>query len=225
MPTKVTIIERIGEQKLILPILVARALAAHARLTYYLGLLQMAHARAIAPDEPAPSLRVEREASGVTDSSFDRIVEGSSTIGGNALHIPQAESIVEHLFDELRLMLSPLEVAGLTRPEVHERFEIYQRRLDDLVAHAPGCRDDHVIVGAIAGLNRLSGNGHDSAHRLAIDLHGEINRLQSNVVEETIDGARVLDVTPDDRPLVSAFMKGVNSTAPLKFDHAGLDTR
>ena len=152
MPTKVTIIERIGEQKLILPILVTRALAAHARLTYYLMLVQTAYARAIAPDEQAPSLRVEREASGVTDSSFDRIVAGSSMIGSNTLHMPQAESIVEQLFDELRLMLPPLEIASLTRPEVHARFDIYQRRFNDLVAHMPVCHEDQLTVGAIAVL-------------------------------------------------------------------------
>jgi hypothetical protein len=224
MPTKLTIIERIGEQRLILPILVARALAANARLTYYLMLLRTAYAWAIAPDEPARSLRAEREASGVTDSSFDRIVEGSSTIAGHTLHIPQAESIVEHLFEELRLMLPPLEIAGLTHPEVHARVEMYQRRLDDLVAHAPSCHDDQLIVGAVAVLIGLSANGHDTAHQLANDLHGELNRLQSNAVEETIDGARVFGVTEADRPLVRAFMKGVNETAPLKFDQPGLDT-
>src|SRR4029453_16223619 len=109
MPTNLTISERIGEQRLILPILVARALAANARLTYYLMLLRTAYAWAIAPDEPARNLRAEREASGVPGISFDRTVEGSSTIAANTLHIPQAESIVEHLFEELRLMMPPLE--------------------------------------------------------------------------------------------------------------------
>ena len=215
MPTKETIIERIGEQRLIMPILVGRALAANERLTYYLMLLRAAHACAIAPDEPAPNLRVEREASGVTDSSFDRIVEGSSTIGPDTLHIPQVESIVAHLFEELRLMLPPLEVAGLTRPEIHERFEIYRGRFDDLVAHAPLCHDDQLIVGAIAMLTGLTRNSHDTAYQLAIDLHDELDRLQSNVAEEIIDGARVFGVTPADWPLIRAFMKGLNDTAPL----------
>ena len=107
-----------GEQGLLLPALVARALAANDRLEYYLTLLQTAQAYATAPSEPAPSLRLAREASGVTDSSLDRIVEGSSTIGSNTLHIPNVESIVEQLFDELRLMLPPLEVAGRTHPDV-----------------------------------------------------------------------------------------------------------
>jgi hypothetical protein len=224
MPTKATIIERIGEQGLLLPALVARALAANDRLEYYLTLLQAAQAYAIAPGESAPSLRVAREASGITDSSLDRIVDGSSTIGSNTLHIPQVESIVERLFEELRLMFPPLEVAGRTHPDVHARVDMYRRRLADLVAHAPLCHDDQVIVGAFTVLTGGPGNGHDTAHQLAIDLHGELTRLKASVVGETIDGARVYGVTAADRPLVRAFMKGVNETASLKFSHPGLDT-
>jgi len=224
MPTKATIIERIGEEGLLLPALVARALAANERLEYYLTLLQTAHAYAVAPREPVPSLRLAREASGLTDSALDRIVEGSSTIGSNTLHIPHAESIVEHLFEELRLMLPPLEVAGRAHPDIHARFDIYRRRLDDLVAHAPLCHEDQLIVSAVALLTRVTGNGHDTAHQLATDLRGELTRLQATVLAETIDGAHAYGVTAADRPLVRAFMKGVNETASLKFDHPGLDT-
>jgi hypothetical protein len=224
MPTKATIIERMGEQSLLLPALVARGLAANERLEYYLTLLQAAHAYAVAPRGPAPSLRMAREASGLTDSALDRIVEGSSTIGGNTLHIPHAESIVEHLFEELRLMLPPLEVAARAHPDLHARLDIYRRRLDDLVAHAPMCHEDQLIVGDLALLTRVSGNGHDTAHQLALDLHGELTRLETTVLAETIDGARAYGVTAADRSLVRAFMKGVNETASLKFDHPGLDT-
>ena len=39
-----------------------------------------------------------------------------------------------------------------------------------------------------------------------------------------MDGATVYGLTDTDRALVAAFMAGVNSTAPLKFDHPGLGT-
>jgi len=213
-----------GEQSLLLPALVARGLAANGRLEYYLTLLRTAHAYALAPIGPVPSLRLAREASGLTDSALDRIVEGSSTIGSDTLHIPHAESIVEHLFEELRLMLPPLEVAGRANPDVQSRLDIYRRRLDDLVAHAPSCHEDQLMVGAIAMLTRASGNGHDTAHQLAVDLRGELMRLEATVLAETIDGAQAYGLTDADRPLVRAFMKGVNQTASLKFDHPGLDT-
>src|SRR5262249_3471806 len=44
------------------------------------------------------------------------------------------------------------------------------------------------------------------------------------VTMETVDGARVYSILDADRPLIRAFMKGVNETASLKFDHPGLVT-
>ena len=153
-----------------------------------------------------------REASGITDSALDRIVEGSSTIGGNTLHIPHAESIVEHLFEELRLMLPPLEVAGRAHPDVQVRFEIYRRRLDDLVAHAPLCHEDQLIVGAIAMLTRAirerprhGASAGDRPARRARCVS------QANVVgRDHRRRTRLRRSRPADRPLVRAFMKGVN---------------
>jgi hypothetical protein len=224
MPTKASILERIGDDGLLLPQLVMRALAANDRLKYYLTLLQAACAYATAPRSPAPSLRVEREASGITDSSLDHIIEGSSTIGVDRLHVPHAGSIIEQLFDELRVMLHPLSVAQRTHPEVRPRVDVYKRRLDALVAHAPMCHDDQLMTRAVAVLTGRRGNGHDTAYQLAMDLHGELNRLLASVAEDTIEGARVYDITPADRPLVLAFMTGINETAHLKFDHPGLGT-
>ncbi|MCU0974032.1 MAG: DUF47 family protein, partial [Burkholderiales bacterium] len=40
----------------------------------------------------------------------------------------------------------------------------------------------------------------------------------------TVDGAMTYGLEPGDRSLVAAFMRGVNRTAPLKFDHPGLGT-
>src|SRR5262245_14440633 len=101
MSSKVAIIERIGEDGLLLPVVITRALAANERVRYYLALLQAAHAYATARSRPAPSLRAQREASGVSDRSFDHIVEDSSTIGAHSLHVPRAASILEQLFEEL----------------------------------------------------------------------------------------------------------------------------
>src|SRR5262245_13790498 len=110
MPTKAAIIEKIGENGLLLPELITRGLAANDRLKYYLTLLQAAQSHASSPRLPAPNLRIEREASGVTDMSLDHIVEASSDLGTDTLQIPAAGSIVKHLFDELRLMVEPLRV-------------------------------------------------------------------------------------------------------------------
>ena len=57
-----------------------------------------------------------------------------------------------------------------------------------------------------------------------MDLHRELNELQRRVASEILDGANVYGISESDRALVVAFMAGVNSTAPLKFDHPGLGT-
>ena len=58
----------------------------------------------------------------------------------------------------------------------------------------------------------------DGLHILIMDLHKELNRLQSEISTEEIEGAKAYRIVQADRSLVAAFMKAVNRTAPLKFD-------
>ena len=57
-----------------------------------------------------------------------------------------------------------------------------------------------------------------------MDLHKQLNAMQAELAEETLDGAAAYNLAEADRPLVSAFMKGLNRTAKLKFNHPGLAT-
>jgi hypothetical protein len=57
-----------------------------------------------------------------------------------------------------------------------------------------------------------------------MNLHKELNTLQSKISQESIGGASVYGLTENDRKCVEAFMSGVNETAKLKFDHVGLGT-
>ncbi|NNL99790.1 MAG: DUF47 family protein, partial [Gammaproteobacteria bacterium] len=59
---------------------------------------------------------------------------------------------------------------------------------------------------------------------LVMDLHKALNALQAALAVESIDGAMVYGLEAGDRALVAAFMRGLNATAPLKFDHPGLGT-
>jgi len=224
MPAKVAIIEQIGEHGLLLPELIARGLAANDRVKYYLTLLQAAQARAQAPQQSASNLRVQRETSGVTDASLDDVVEASASRGNNTTYIPGARMILDHVFEDLRRMLPALQAAGDTRPDIRERADLYQRRLEELIATMPSCTDDLVTSSTISTLTALSRNGHDTVHQLIIDMHGELNSLLAAVSAETIDGASVYGLTDPDRVLVRAFMRGVRETAGLKFDHPGLAT-
>jgi uncharacterized protein Yka (UPF0111/DUF47 family) len=57
-----------------------------------------------------------------------------------------------------------------------------------------------------------------------MDLHKRLNALQADMAEETLDGAAAYNLAETDRPLVAAFMAGLNRTARLKFTHPGLAT-
>jgi hypothetical protein len=57
-----------------------------------------------------------------------------------------------------------------------------------------------------------------------MDLHKALNRLAAGCAEEVLAGAHVYALLPEDRAIVEAFMRGVDSTRALKFDHPGLDT-
>jgi uncharacterized protein Yka (UPF0111/DUF47 family) len=57
-----------------------------------------------------------------------------------------------------------------------------------------------------------------------MDLHKALNRLAAGAAEETIAGAHAFGLHADDRPAVEAFMRGLQATAHLKFDHPGLAT-
>jgi hypothetical protein len=224
MPAKVAIIEQIGERGLLLPELIARALAATDRVKYYLALLQAGQARAQAPQQPASNLRVQREATGLADASLDHVVEASVDRGNHTTYIPGACVIIDRLFEELRRMLSALDAAAPARPALGERVVLYRRRLDELNVAVPCCPDDMVTDATISGLASLSRNGHDTVHQLIIDLYGELGALQANVSPENVDGARAYGLTDPDRALVRAFMAGVKETSALKFDHPGLGT-
>ena len=224
MASKISVIEQIGETNLLLPELINRGLVARDHVKYYVALLQAAETYAGAPHHPAPTLRVEREASGIADPTFDHIVPASRAISEALVRIPGASIVLEHIFGDLRQMLQPLRTAARMHPELQERFDVYHRRLEQLIAEAPPCPDDQVTISAIEALVRRTQNGRDSVHQLAMDLHWELNRLSGTVSTESIDGATAFGLTPADRTLVRVFMAGVNDTRRLKFDHPGLDT-
>jgi uncharacterized protein Yka (UPF0111/DUF47 family) len=97
-------------------------------------------------------------------------------------------------------------------------------RFSALRASVPFGAADDVELRAVTRLTALSDGDGDSLHRLVMDLHKALNRLAAAHAEETLAGARVSALLPDDRPAVEAFMRGVAATAKLKFGHPGLAT-
>ncbi len=223
MAVKTDILEALGETALVLPRLINRALSANDRVKYFFTLFQNARQHADAPGTDVPSLREEREASGVEDATLDAVVT-ASVREGSTLHIPEAARVHAAILQGIAEMLEPLKVAGsgdAARSVVHNAL---RQRLDNLTALAPSFDDDLISADYIDALTRGRGDERDGLHVLVMDLHRELNQLQRDIATESIEGAAVYAIGDSDRPFIAAFMAGVKETAALKFDHPGLAT-
>jgi pyruvate,orthophosphate dikinase len=210
------IIEALGDGRLLLPRLVADALAANDRVKYLLTLLQDARAAADGAGV-AGSLREERVASGIDDARLDRVVPGSSRERDGLYRIPGARRLSDRAVAEVATMLAPLERAPVPAAQaLAERTAVL----------ADGLAIDGDLISA-EDVARLTGGpdaGADSLHLVVMDAHRELNALEATMATESVGGARVHDLEPADRPLVAAFMRGVAGTERLRADHPGLGT-
>src|SRR6185369_9564464 len=218
MSEKTRIVSALGEQRLLLPFLLNEALSANDRAKYRLTLLQTAKARVDSPDGAFSDLRTERLACGIADAAYDDIVAGSVRHDADTYLLPKVGELCSGLHADMAAMLAPLEAARV--PEMR----LLQKRLEEL-SLTPWHGADNTITGntisRLAAGDRAQG---DSLHLLIMDIHKLLNRLQAEIATEGIDGAQTYGLRADERPLVSAFMKGVNRTRALKFDHPGLDS-
>lgn len=215
---KSRIVDELGESALLLPELVNRGLAANDRVKYYFTVLQSARDHADRPGDTLPELRLEREASGVDDPLLDEAIRDSTRGEGGTYHIPGAAGIHRLILDGIGEMLAPIAAVGASQAaDLRRRLQ----RLDHGLS-APA--DAAVSNGYIQAMTRVQTESEDSPHRLVMDLHKALNRLQAELAPEVLDGARVHGLEVQDRPRVQAFMAGLHDTAALKFDHPGLDT-
>jgi len=218
MLAKKTMIRELGEDELILPTLVNTALAANDRIKYYFTLLQAAQARARHPRGDYSNLRTEREAAGIDNPAFDRIVSESQMAGPGQYQIPDAGAILSGIRSCLKDMAAPV----ISRND--EKGGMFRARLEALLSGIPQVEGDIVADEVIQKITAGEQSAGDSVHLLVIDLHKALNTLQADLASEIIDGAMTYLLEDDDRELVAAFMRGVRRTAPLKFDHPGLGT-
>jgi uncharacterized protein Yka (UPF0111/DUF47 family) len=133
---------------------------------------------------------------------------------GSRSESARAVTIVRDAFADVAEMLEPLRAA-----EIAERAAFAQR-LQALAIPASG--SDELAADEIHAITAGDRETGDSLHILVMDMHRALNALQASLASETIDGCRAYGIRDADRPLVAAFMAGVNRTAPLKFDHPGL---
>src|SRR5262245_26130134 len=208
-PTRVPPMGRSAAASPLLPDPIDRGLAADDRLTYYVTLLKMAAVHAQQPNVSMSNLHDAREANGVEDQSFDEIVEGSRSLAPDVYLIPRASRVVELMVADLREMADALSAASRHNPEFADRLTAYMERVAGRIAGMPRFDDDKVSAREIDALTRRANNGDDTLHQLVLDIRWELNRLQASTLEEVIDGARGRGLTPGDRSLIRAFMKGV----------------
>jgi uncharacterized protein Yka (UPF0111/DUF47 family) len=224
MAAKTRIVEELGEKGLMLPSLVNAALTANDRAKYLMTLLQTAREHADHPSQPASDLKQERLACDLADGEFDSVVARSSRGEANFYYVPLTSVLYQRLIDNIRQMMAPLEILPQV-VEARERSpEKYQKRLDALLAQTPPLEDDRLLGAYIDCVTSAQRERQDSLHLLVMDLHKELNRLQQKIASEIIDGACVYGIQAADRPLIAAFMSGLNRTRELKFDHPGLGT-
>jgi uncharacterized protein Yka (UPF0111/DUF47 family) len=213
MATKQAIVSALGNDEILLPERIARALIANDQVKYYFALLQMARDNAVHPRVPAPDLRSERHAAQLVDDWLDEVIAGTRGDQTTGYRVPHGPELVRRIRTCVEAMLDPL--AGIEREALSTR----------LAAQSLPRLEQGAITGAeISAMTSGDRKSGDSLHLIVMDAHKAINRLQAESAVETLDGARVHHLSPDGRQRVLAFMQGLNRTSPLKFDHPGLAT-
>ena len=204
----------LGQHRLMLPAWVKAALSANDRLKVGLTVLQAAATHAAHPKRDVHDLTREIAAAGL-DAAWLRDLAAAARRVDDEFLIPDLPRLVKCLQDDLALMARPVLETGAG--DLAPRVQHWLAWLEALPA-------DRLGEAQVEALTDGRRGKADSLHLLVMDLHKQINRLSAELASELIDGANVWDLQPQDRTRVAAFMRGLNRTAVLKFDHPGLDT-
>lgn len=215
---KSQIIKELGQADILLPSLVAEGLAANDRIKVRLSALQAAQAHAREPDRPASELEAESRAAGITPATIASMISGAHLIGADRLSAPGLARLMKEILGDIETMIRAVS-AGNTSEGDGANARLNSIRTAGLL-HA----SSEIELARIARLTSVGEDGGDSLHRLVMDLHKALNRLAADCSEEVLSGAHVFGLHDEDRAPVASFMKGLNETRGLKFDHPGLDT-
>jgi uncharacterized protein Yka (UPF0111/DUF47 family) len=213
MTLKQEVVSELGDNELLAPDLIAKALVANDQVKYYFALLQTAWDNADQPRVPAPDLKAERIASELGDDWLDTVVAGTREDTAGNYRVPQCSDLLRRIASCITTMLECLPEAD------RARLVARLAKLKPLVADNDAISGD--LIAAMTSGDRAAG---DSLHLVVMDAHRAINQRQATTAVETVAGARVHHLSEEGRRRVEAFMAGVNRTAPLKFDHPGLGT-
>jgi uncharacterized protein Yka (UPF0111/DUF47 family) len=212
------IIEHLGQSDILLPSLIAGGLAANDRIKTRLSVLQAVARRARDPERIRFDLAPECRAVGVDPVPLETLVNRAHALDDTQLTAPGLAALGHAIWDDAAAMAQAVE-AG----DAGDGAALLARLAAVKAAVWPEPTDT-VELAQVARLTGIGEEDGDSLHRLVMDLHKALNRLSASHAEEVIAGAHVFGLQPDDRPAVEAFMRGVESTRRLKFDHPGLAT-
>jgi uncharacterized protein Yka (UPF0111/DUF47 family) len=215
---KSEIIERLGQADLLLPALLAEGFAANDRVKLRLSVLQAASRRASGPTSARFDLTGECRAVGIDHVALEALVNHTTLLAGEQISAPGLATLGAAIWDDVATMIRALKAGDPPQGDKAEERVAAIRQL------APLGASDNVELRHVTRLTGLSEGNGDSLHRLVMDLHKALNRLAASHAEETLAGAHVSALLPDDRPAVEAFMRGVETTEKLKFGHPGLAT-
>jgi len=215
---KSQIIERLGQADILLPALIAEGLAANNRVKIRLSVLQAAACHARDPRRARFDLTEECRAAGIDAAAMQTLVDGAGLVSGEQITAPGLGGLAGAIGDDVATMARAVKAADAAEGDAA------LARLSALKEAVSPPTTDTIVLAQIAKLTGLSDGKGDSLHRLIMDLHKALNRLSAAHAEEVLAGAHAHGLLPQDRPAVEAFMRGVESTRKLKFDHPGLAT-
>ncbi|AXK79713.1 hypothetical protein DW352_03765 [Pseudolabrys taiwanensis] len=215
---KSRIVAELGQAGILLPSLIADGLAANDRVKARLSVLQAATRHAHDPHAAGFDLADECRAASLDPMPLEALVRGAAQAPGERVVAPGLDQLESAIWADVETMLSAVQAGE----DAHAAA--MADRLAHLKAANPPEGSDSMALARIARLTAVSHQRGDSLHRLIMDLHKALNRLSAAHAEEVLAGAHVYGLLPQDRPMVEAFMCGLESTRKLKFDHPGLGT-
>lgn len=180
-------------------------------------MIQTAAAHAADGSAAPPDLRRDYAAARM-DDPWLLDVPGGAWREDALLHLTDLPRLCARLRDDINLMARPLE--GSPDPDHKALLDRTATWGDWLAARDATGLSDH----ALALLTGGKRGGEDTFHILVMDLHKALNRLAADVASDEIDGAHVWQLEAADTARVAAFMRGLNRTRHIKFDHPGLET-
>ena len=209
----------LGHTSLLLPAMIKSALAANDRLKIYLTLVQAAGQQARHPDQASDRWVDEFAAGLLGDPAWLTELVNGAYLNDQLLVMPHGSKLLESMASDLAVMARPVCEACNDAPAQ------WQKRRDDWVARLEILgTSDGLEPEALVSLTHGKCGENDSLHLFVMDLHKSLNALSQALATEHLEGAHVWQIDDTDRPLIRAFMTGLNRTAPLKFSHPGLDT-